>query len=274
MKTKPDGRELKGWRLTLHRVIFESDTPAGRFFDTALLWIIVLSVLVVVLDSVESFHAPFGAFFRYAEWTFTILFTIEYVLRLVSVRRPALYATSFFGIIDLLAIVPAYAAVLIPGFQAAMILRVFRLLRVFRILKLARFVVEGDTLMQALRASKEKIAIFILFVAFSVISMGSLMYLVEGPEHGFTNIPTGIYWAIVTLSTVGFGDITPETPLGQAIASFVMLLGYGFIAVPTGIVTSEMARAKHGVNRHACDDCGNTANDPDARFCKVCGGAL
>jgi len=265
---------LGGWRGKLHRVIFESDTRAGRLFDEVLLWSIVLSVLIVILDSVESWHIVYGTLFMQAEWFFTGLFTVEYTARIVAVRRPALYMKSIFGVIDLLAILPTYLAVLVPGLQSTIVLRAFRLLRIFRILKLARYVSQGNVLVLAIIASKEKIIIFLSFVLFTVVTMGSLMYFVEGPANGFTDIPTGIYWAVVTLSTVGFGDITPVTVLGRTIASFVMILGYGFIAVPTGIVTSELVRAGQGVGQKACDDCGNTNNDPDAVFCKRCGGTL
>jgi len=265
---------LSGWRGKLHRIIFESDTTAGRLFDEIILWSIVLSVLVVILDSVSALNSVYGQLFHIAEWFFTILFTVEYLLRIAAVRRPLLYMGSAFGIIDLLAIVPTYLAVFFPGLQATIVLRAFRLLRVFRILKLARYVAQADFLLLALRASREKIIIFLAFVVFSVVTMGSLMYLVEGPENGFTSIPVAIYWAVVTLTTVGFGDITPVTPLGRAIASLVMILGYGFIAVPTGIVTSELVRASRDVGRKACDDCGNTQNDGDAQFCKRCGGPM
>ena len=265
---------LSGWRGKLHRIIFESDTTAGRLFDEVILWSIVLSVLVVILDSVSSLNASYGPLFHSAEWFFTILFTVEYSLRIVAVRRPFLYMGSAFGIIDLLAILPTYLVVFFPGLQATIVLRAFRLLRVFRVLKLARYVAQADFLLSALRASREKIIIFLTFVVFSVVTMGSLMYLVEGPENGFTSIPVAIYWAVVTLTTVGFGDITPVTPLGRAIASFVMILGYGFIAVPTGIVTSELVRASRDVGQKACDDCGNTQNDGDAQFCKRCGGPM
>ena len=265
---------LSGWRGKLHRIIFESDTTAGRLFDEIILWSIVLSVLVVILDSVSALNSVYGQLFHIAEWFFTILFTVEYLLRIAAVRRPLLYMGSAFGIIDLLAIVPTYLAVFFPGLQATIVLRAFRLLLVFRILKLARYVAQADFLLLALRASREKIIIFLAFVVFSVVTMGSLMYLVEGPENGFTSIPVAIYWAVVTLTTVGFGDITPVTPLGRAIASLVMILGYGFIAVPTGIVTSELVRASRDVGRKACDDCGNTQNDGDAQFCKRCGGPM
>jgi voltage-gated potassium channel len=265
---------LTGWRAHVHRVVFESATPAGKFFDEIVLSAIVLSVLAVILDSVESIHAVYGDLFYAAEWFFTGLFTVEYIARLVAVRRPTLYARSAFGIIDLIAVLPSYLTIFVPGLQGTVVLRLFRLLRIFRILKLARYVSQGDALLLAMRASKEKIVIFLAFVIFSVIAMGSLMYLVEGPEHGYTSIPVGIYWAVVTLSTVGFGDIVPMTPLGKAIASFTMILGYGFIAVPTGLVTAELLRAKRGVGQKACDDCGNTENDIDARFCKRCGGVI
>jgi len=272
MDTHPSGSR---WRSKLHEVIFEADTPAGKAFDVSLLVIIVASVLVVVLESVPSVRAEHGRAFWAAEWTFTILFTVEYVLRLVSVRQPARYARSFFGIVDLLAVLPTYLSVLMPGAQAFLVVRALRLLRVFRILKLGEFIGEARMLILALKASVRKILVFLAVVLVMVLIIGSVMYLVETPESGFTSIPQSIYWAIVTLTTVGYGDIAPQTVLGRILASLVMILGYGLIAVPTGIVTVELSQGRtKTVSTQACPNCGLQGHDPDARHCKYCGASL
>lgn len=264
------------WRLKLHEVIFEADTPAGRAFDISLLVTILASVLVVVLESVPSVRASHGRTFWAAEWVFTVLFTVEYLLRLVAVRQPARYARSFFGVVDLLAVLPTYLSLLVPGAQTLLVVRALRLLRVFRILKLGEFLGEARLLTLALRASVRKILVFLTAVLVLVLIIGSLMYLVETPESGFTSIPQSIYWAIVTLTTVGYGDIAPQTVLGRILASLVMILGYGLIAVPTGIVTVELSQTGRGkgVSTQACPSCGIGGHDPDARFCKSCGSAL
>jgi voltage-gated potassium channel len=267
--------ELTGWRARAHEVIYESDTPAGRAFDVGLIAVILLSILVVLVESVAGYRAQYGPALRAAEWGFTIIFTVEYALRLVCVARPARYARSFFGIVDLLAILPTYASVLIPGAQSLLVIRVLRILRVFRVLKLSHFVAEVNVLRRAMRASARKILVFVYFVLILVVILGSLMYLIEGPEHGFTSIPRGIYWAIVTLTTVGYGDISPQTSVGQALASVVMIMGYGIIAVPTGIVTVEMSRASRpGVSGQACPSCSAEGHDLDALHCKLCGERL
>jgi voltage-gated potassium channel len=213
---------------------------------------------------------------RTAEWTLTLVFTAEYVLRLVAVGRPLRYATSFFGIVDLLGILPTYVSLIVPGAQALLAVRILRLLRVFRVLKLTRFLTEANVLGRALRASSRKIAVFLLAVSTLVVIIGALMYVVEGAEHGFTSIPQSMYWAVVTLTTVGYGDISPKTPLGQTLASLVMILGYGIIAVPTGIVTSELTAGRYdaGVSGQACPMCGAEGHAVDARFCRRCGAAL
>ncbi len=269
-------RKYGKFRVFLHEVIFEADTPLGKAFDLILLLSILLSVLAVMLDSVESINADYGHTLYKVEWFFTILFTIEYFLRLLCVGRPLRYASSFFGVVDLLAIVPTYISLLMPGSQYFLIIRVLRVLRVFRILKIALYVGETHVLMDAMRASKRKIIIF-LFVVLNVVTiLGSFMYLIEGKEHGFTSIPEGIYWAIVTLTTVGYGDIAPGTPLGKAVGSFIMILGYGIIAVPTGVVTAEISYAMKGkqVSTRACHECGAEGHDTDAAFCKNCGAHL
>ena len=263
-------------RRRLHEIIFEADTRAGRLFDLALIWLILLSVATVVLESVSRVRAQYGALLYALEWLFTFLFTVEYVLRLLSVRRPLRYATSFFGVVDLLAIIPTYLSILLPGSQYLLVIRILRLLRVFRLLKLSEYVAEADTLRLALRASRRKISVFISAVVLLVVIIGSLMYVIEGEEYGFTSIPVSIYWAIVTLTTVGYGDLSPRTPLGQMLASIVMILGYGIIAVPTGIVTVELAQAvrRRDISRQSCPSCAAEGHDPDAVYCKYCAAKL
>jgi len=262
------------WRERLHEVVFEADTQAGKTFDLALLVCILASVLAVLLESVRSLRIAYGAELRAAEWFFTGLFTVEYVLRLVAVRRPLRYARSFFGLVDLAAILPTYLSLIMPGTQALLVIRALRLLRIFRILKLAHFLGEAQALKAALRASVRKITVFLATVLILVVIIGALMYLVEGEVHGFTSIPQSIYWAIVTLTTVGYGDLAPVTTLGKILASAVMILGYGIIAVPTGIVTVELSRRPGSVSAQACPHCGAEGHDADARFCKYCGSGL
>lgn len=271
-----DYPDRASWRKRLYIVIFESDTPVGKAFDVVLIGVIVLSVVAVTLESVRAVNAAYGSWLRGAEWVFTILFTIEYGLRLVCARDARRYATSFFGIIDLLAIIPTYLSALVPGTQYLLAIRLLRTLRVFRVLKLAEYLSEANLLMRALRASQRKITVFVFTVFTLVVILGSLMYLIEGAENGFTNIPTSIYWAIVTLTTVGYGDISPQTIAGQMLAALIMIIGYGIIAVPTGIVTAEIARAQHDVlteskTRPRCPNCRATDHDTDAAFCKHCG---
>jgi voltage-gated potassium channel len=263
------------WRARSYEIIFLADTPAGKFFDVVLILAIVVSVAVVMLDSVESIAESHRRAFRLAEWFFTLLFSVEYVLRLVTVRRASGYALSFFGIVDLLAVLPTYLSLLIPGGQYLIVIRILRVLRVFRVLKLVQYVGEARTLGAALRASRFKITVFLFTVLTIVVVVGALMFLLEGPEAGFTSIPRGVYWAIVTLTTVGYGDIAPLTPVGQALAAVVMIMGYGIIAVPTGIVTVELAhQAQRTAGHWACSLCGRSGHDSDARFCKECGGSL
>jgi voltage-gated potassium channel len=267
-------RRRPRWRLRLHEVIFESDTVAGRAFDVALLIAILTSVAAVVLESVAEVRREYGAVLRAVEWALTIVFTIEYGLRLTAVERPWRYATSFFGIVDLLSIVPTYLALVVPETQSFMVIRAIRLLRVFRILKAAQFLSEAQLLTTALRASRRKITVFIGGIVTVVLIVGALMYVIEGEEHGFTSIPTSMYWAIVTMTTVGYGDIAPRTALGQLVASMLMILGYGVIAVPTGIVSVELANAARPVSRQACPACGAEGHDVDASHCKYCGARL
>jgi voltage-gated potassium channel len=263
-------------RARLHQVVFESDTPAGRAFDLGLIGLVLLSVVVVSVETVRGMPPGVYRALRSAEWTLTVIFTVEYLMRLTAVRRPLAYAASFYGVIDLLAILPTYASLFVPGAQALLVVRVLRLLRVFRVLKLSRYLSEAQTLSRALRASSRKITVFLLAVSTLVVVIGSLMFVVEGPAHGFTSIPVGMYWAVVTLTTVGYGDISPKTPIGQMLASLVMILGYGIIAVPTGIVTAELAQAGRAapVSGQACPNCSVEGHDADARFCRRCGATL
>lgn len=263
-------------REKIARIVFESDTWSGKLFDLVLIVAILISVALVSLESVASIRVEYGEALYVADWVFTIVFTCEYFLRIYAVRRRRQYLFSFFGIIDLLAILPTYLSLLIPGAQSLLIIRVFRLLRIFRIFKLAHYLGEGQMLMAALRSSRPKIVVFLLAIFSTVLTMGALMYVVEGPDSGFTSIPIGIYWAIVTMTTVGFGDITPQTPLGQLLASALMIMGYGVIAVPTGIVTSEITRAQRylKLDGRACPECQELAHADDAKFCRLCGSGL
>jgi voltage-gated potassium channel len=262
------------WKRALFGAMFESGTRAGGVFDLVLMAAILLSILAVMLESVESIRAAHGGWLKGVEWGFTLLFTAEYALRLLCVKRPARYAASFFGVVDFLAVVPTYLALLASASQPFLVVRVIRLLRVFRILKLRRYVRAGDTIWSALVASRQKIAVFVAGVFTLVVVIGTLMYLIEGPERGFTSIPASIYWAVVTLTTVGYGDIAPQTIPGQMLASVVMILGYGIIAVPTGIVTVEMGRVRSNADTRRCPACGAAGHEPDAAFCKACGAAL
>jgi len=286
------GKPTHGWRLRLYAVIFESETRAGRMFDLLLIAVILFSVLVVVLDSVQPIRAQWGRVFSGFEWLFTIVFTIEYLARLACLKRPMRYARSFYGVIDLLALLPTYLAILMPGLSVLIDVRILRLLRVFRVFKMSRYAAEYRALVTALAASRRKIMVFVGFVLMLVLVFGTLMYVVEGPQHGFTSIPVAVYWAISTMTTVGFGDLVPKTDIGRGIASMMMLLGWGVLAVPTGIVSAEMVRhgraaaSASGVGRgllagalgqrgtQVCADCGADAHATDARFCRCCGSVL
>ena len=271
-------KKVPAWKVKMHEVIFEADTPAGKLFDVTLLWAILLSVVAVMLETVETFSDRHHDAMVIAEWVFTILFSIEYTLRLLSVGKPLKYATSFMGVIDLLSTIPTYLSLFIAGPQYLLVIRTIRLLRIFRILKLSRYISEANVLKNALRNSVAKILVFLGGVVILVLILGTLMYMIEGPEHGFTSIPTAMYWTIVTITTVGYGDIAPATTFGQTIASMIMLIGYGIIAVPTGIVTSEIARSKSsdqkGTSRQACPSCSREGHDVDAEHCKYCGEKL
>ncbi|WP_268800349.1 ion transporter [Pseudomonas huanghezhanensis] len=264
-----------GWREQLRIIVFQSDTTAGRRFDKILLVTIFFSLFIVVLDSIESVHKDFGWLFTYLEWGFTAIFAVEYALRLYASPKPLKYAFSFYGLIDLLAILPGVLAIYYADAQYLLIVRVVRMLRIFRVLKLSPYLKQANYLLSALRGSRQKITVFLLTVSTLVTVFGTLMYVIEGPEHGFTSIPKGIYWAIVTLTTVGFGDIVPKTPLGQILSSLVMILGYSIIAVPTGIFTAELANAMRGQQlQHDCPVCAKDTHEQAAAFCSRCGNAL
>ncbi len=266
---------MTGWRFRLHEILFEADTPTGKAFDITLLVFIVASVVAVTLESVADIQLRHGPLLYKVEWFFTLLFTVEYVLRLISVERPLRYMVSFFGVVDLLAILPTYVSLFFTGAQSLIVIRALRLLRIFRVLKLAHFVGEARLLRVALRASVRKIIVFLGTVLTLVLIIGAMMYLIEGGEHGFTSIPKSIYWAIVTLTTVGYGDIAPQTVLGRLLASTVMITGYAIIAVPTGIVTVELAQAtQKQISTQSCRHCIAEGHDIDAVYCKYCGEEL
>ena len=269
------------WRIKLQEIIYEADTPAGKLFDVVLLFTIIASIILVMLESVDSIDKNFHSFLNISEWIITILFSLEYIARIVTVRRPLVYITSFYGIIDLLSTIPKYLSLIFGGVHALAALRALRLLRVFRILKLARYLGASNNLINALKASRAKISVFLFAVIIVAIILGTIMYLIEGEENGFTNIPKSVYWCIVTLTTVGFGDIAPQTPLGQFIASLVMILGYGIIAVPTGIVSAEytnqnkpkegLPKDKIQLNSQCCANCLSEKHMDGAEFCHKCG---
>ena len=271
-----DSRPESGWQRRLYIIIFEADTRAGRAFDLALLALILISVMVVMLDSVATLNARWGDHLMVLEWLFTALFSVEYILRLLCVRHPTHYARSTLGIIDLLAIAPTYLALFFPALSALIDVRVLRLLRIFRILKLGAYVSEFADLVNAVVATRRKIAVFLSFVLIVVVIIGTLMYVVEGPENGFTSVPVAVYWAITTLTTVGFGDISPKTDLGRLIASAMMLLGWGTLAVPTGIVGAEFVarRIAPEVTTRTCPECLSEGHPVRAKFCSDCGALL
>lgn len=273
----------KSWRTSLYKIIYEAETSAGKLFDVVLMITIIASILLVMLESVKSIDSKFHNFLNISEWVITILFTIEYIARIITVKQPAKYIFSFYGIIDLLSTIPKYISLFFGGIHALAALRALRLLRIFRILKLARYLGASNNLVNALKASRAKISVFLFAVIIVAIILGTVMYLVEGEENGFTNIPKSVYWCIVTLTTVGFGDIAPQTPLGQFIASMVMILGYGIIAVPTGIVSAEYANQgtkqkpeppKTNLNTQSCENCLATNHKDKADYCYNCGEKL
>ena len=265
---------MTDFRKKLYEIIFEADTRAGKNFDVALLIIIILSVLLVLLESVSSIRKDHQETLGLLEWIITIIFTVEYLIRIIVVQKPWKYITSFYGIIDFLSVIPTYLSLIIVGYQSLLVIRILRLMRIFRIFKLTRYSSAGSTLSRALWASREKISVFLFSVLMLVTIVGTLMYLIEGEASGFTSIPQSIYWGIVTLTTVGYGDISPVTPLGQFLASMVMILGYAIIAVPTGIVTAEMIHPSTRANTQVCTNCLHDSHDDDAVFCKKCGWEL
>jgi len=268
-------RQRDHWRTKAYHVIFGTDSRAGRRFDLLLLIVILASVGVVMLESVSEVRSRYGTLLRGLEWLFTALFLIEYVFRILSVRRPIRYILSFFGMIDLLAILPTFMAILLPASASLLVVRILRLIRVFRILKMVAFLREAQVLVSALRASRRKITVFLTTILSLVVILGTVMYLIEGGQSGFTSIPRCIYWAIVTLTTVGYGDIAPTTAAGQALAAFIMILGYSIIAVPTGIVTSAMVKSEREQNeKTTCHSCGTKLPLINARYCHECGSAL
>ncbi len=271
IKNKSDRR----WRDILFEIIFEADTPAGKWFDIVLIICILLSVITIMLDSVSSIRAKHGELLYAVEWFFTILFTVEYIFRLLCVGKPIRYAVSFFGIVDLLAILPTYLSLLFFGSRYLLVVRVLRVLRIFRVLKLGNHTKEANVLKTALYSSRRKILVFLFVVLTMVVIIGSLMYVIEKEENGFTSIPRSVYWAIVTLTTVGYGDISPETGPGQFLAAIVMILGYSIIAVPTGIMTVELSRANTKQSScQACPNCSAEGHDRNAKYCKFCGTKL
>jgi voltage-gated potassium channel len=271
--TSPSPKTIKD---RLYEVIFLADTKAGRRFDVILLILIIASVLTVMLDSVFELHQKYKVYFLYIEWIFTFLFSLEYIVRIIISRKPFVYIKSFYGVIDLLSILPTYVSLIVAGGHPLLVIRILRMLRIFRVLKLSRYLRASRVLRISLGHSKYKIIVFLEFVITTVVVMGSFMYLIEGPENGFSNIPKSIYWAIVTLTTVGFGDITPQTILGQFFASIIMILGYSVIAVPTGIISAEIIKTDLNKNRveGACKGCAEGLNDDDAKYCKYCGRQL
>lgn len=265
----------RGWREILFEIIFEADTPAGKWFDIILIICILLSVITVMLDSVKAVRGVCGGLLYGVEWFFTILFTVEYILRLVCVASAMRYAVSFFGIVDLLAVLPTYVSLLFFGSRYLSVVRVLRVLRIFRVLKLGHHTKEANLLKKALYASRRKIFVFLFVVLTLVVIIGSVIYVIEGEEHGFTSIPRSVYWAVVTLTTVGYGDISPQTGAGQFLAAMVMILGYSIIAVPTGIVTVEISQAyKERGGSRVCPGCSADGHDMEARYCKFCGTKL
>ena len=276
MSKDQSNAKLSPWRKRIHTVIFEADTPAGKLFDVSLLVLIIVSVLAVMLESVEPIQKEYGGILSTIEWIVTILFTLEFILRLISVKKPWSYVFSFYGLVDIISIVPTYLSLFTAGAQTLATVRSLRLLRVFRILKMGRFLREAKTLRYALLASRHKIFVFLLAILAIVTIMGTIMYMIEDPKDGFTSIPRSIYWAIVTLTTVGYGDIAPQSVLGQFFASIIMILGYAIIAVPTGIITAEIARTPRpkDITTRNCPSCSQEGHDKDADHCKYCGSEL
>ena len=274
LKLAEKNKNRSTWKRKLHEIIYEADTKAGKLFDVVLLIAILASVLLVMLESIKSFDYKYRAFLNICEWIITILFTIEYILRVITIKKPSNYIFSFYGVIDFLSTIPKYLSLILIDSHYLVTFRALRLLRVFRILKLTRYISASQNLKTAIQASKTKITVFIFFIVIICIILGTLLYLIEGAENGFTSIPTSVYWAIVTLTTVGFGDITPQTPLGQLLASAIMILGYGIIAIPTGIISAEMSKTNVAVNTQTCPNCAAERHPDNAKHCYKCGNPL
>ncbi len=276
VKQSVEQERNNNWQDVLYNVIFKADTVSGKSFDIALIVIIALSVITVIINTVDTIEQKYGNILHISEWVFTIIFTIEYILRLICCKRPVVYARSFFGIVDLFAILPTYISVFLPSSYVLVVIRVLRVLRIFRVLKLVKYIGESELLIDALRSSRRKITVFLFSVITIVIIFGSVMYIVETPENGFTNIPQSIYWAVVTLTTVGYGDLTPQTHIGKAISMVIMVMGYGILAVPTGIVTAEITKSMghNKVTSNICEGCGYRWHDDDAVYCKHCGNTI
>ncbi len=267
---------IDNWRDRLFQIIYHSDTPAGKWFDLGLIACILLSVLVVMLDSVAELNQQYSHLFNMLEWGFTIIFSVEYILRIISIQKPLHYIFSFYGIVDLIAILPTYLGLFFPGTQYLLVVRSLRILRIFRILKLTQYMGEANMLVKALLGARQKVVVFLAFLLSVASIFGSFMYLIEGPENGFSSIPRGVYWAIITVTTVGYGDVAPQTPLGQGIASIMVILGYSIIAVPTGILTaefSEQIRKELAAKGPECQVCGFTSTDKKSLYCSQCGAA-
>ena len=262
-----------GWRSKIFKIIYHADTPTGKWFDIMLIVFILLSVLTIILDSVEKLHVDYGELFYVLEWFFTIVFTLEYILRLICIRKPIKYVFSFFGIVDVLSILPTYLSMFFVGAQSLLVLRILRVLRIFRILKLVHYSEQMQTLTRAVSNSRHKLLVFFFFIATVLVIFGSIMYLIEGPENGFTSIPHGIYWAVVTLTTVGYGDIAPHTVLGRGVASLIMLTGFSIIAIPTGIFASELNKENRKSRKlsRKCEACGLVGHTENANYCRKCG---
>lgn len=258
----------------LYEIIFKSNTSLGKKFDLLLILSILLSVITVLFDSVKYYNNLYGELFYQLEWFFTVIFTLEYFLRIYCIKKTSAYITSFYGVIDLLSIIPSYLSILFPASRYLSIIRILRVLRIFRILKLILYIGEANLLIKVLYASKRKIIVFLFSLLTSVTILGSLMYLIEGEANGFTSIPRSIYWAIVTITTVGYGDISPQTEIGQVIASLVMILGYATIAVPTGIISAEFSTQKYKLNKLVCENCNCRGYEEDSIYCKQCGNKL
>lgn len=272
---KQDAHLVSGWRLQVRKIVFGANTRASRRFGLLLIVSIILSVLTVMLDSIDTVRTTHGELLYAVEWFFTLIFTLEYLMRLICVGRPLKYATSFFGVVDLLAIIPTYISLLLPGSQYLVVIRILRVLRVFRVLKLVQYLEAAQMMVRAVRSSYRKVAVFAVTVMTAVVILGSLMYVIEAPENGFTSIPRSIYWAVVTLTTVGYGDISPKTAPGQILAAIIMLLGYSIIAVPTGILSVEIMQAVKGRSASRfCPECNAETRDAHANYCPTCGAKL